>query len=163
MQTVRHKMMTIKKRWRQWPTPISSSEQGPSSLHHRQVTDAAPKVIHDPEKDTFIGYYSQQGVISLITTDYIDLVSSKLPKVNIKFSHVAVAGDGGKKRLAEGSTGYQDWERIGFPLAGAGEVVSLRKLTKYKYHIDLGGCGDHIHSRLEIIKWSCDGWMSCVE
>ena len=83
-----------------------------------------------------------KGVVLTAESEIEARRSNALPKINIKFSHVAGgAGDGGKKkkRLAKGSTEYQGWERIGFPVAG--DFMSLRELAKYKYHIDLGGGG----------------------
>ena len=78
-----------------------------------------------------------KGVVLTAESEIEARQTNTMPKVDIKFSHVA--GDGGKKRLAKGCPEYQDWERINFPVAG--EQLSLRDLAKYKYHIDLGGGG----------------------
>ncbi|KAK1732823.1 glycosyltransferase (family 90) [Skeletonema marinoi] len=78
-----------------------------------------------------------KGVVLTAESEIEARQTNTLPRINIKFSHVA--GDGGRKRLAKGSTEYQGWEQIGFPVAG--EVMPLRELAKYKYHIDLGGGG----------------------
>jgi hypothetical protein len=61
--------------------------------------------------------------------------SDALPKVNIKFSHVAEGG----KHFARGAKEYRAWEEVDFPVAG--EYLNGTQLAKYKYHIDLGGGG----------------------
>jgi len=61
--------------------------------------------------------------------------SDALPKVNIKFSHVAEGGS----HAARGAKEYMAWEEVDFPLAG--EYLNGTQLAKYKYHIDLGGGG----------------------
>jgi hypothetical protein len=78
-----------------------------------------------------------KGVVLTAESEIEARQTNTIPKLNIKFSHVA--GDGGRKRLAKGSVEYQGWEQIGFPVAG--EIMSLRELARYKYHIDLGGGG----------------------
>ena len=62
--------------------------------------------------------------------------NSPLPKINIKFTHVAEGG----MHSAIGSAEYAQFEQIGFPVAG--EYMNGLELAKYKYHIDLGGGGD---------------------
>ena len=61
--------------------------------------------------------------------------SPTLPKINIKFTHVAEGG----MHSAIGSAEYAPFEQIGFPVAG--EYMNGLELAKYKYHIDLGGGG----------------------
>jgi hypothetical protein len=78
-----------------------------------------------------------KGVVLTAESEIEALQTNAIPKINIKFSHVA--GDGGRKRLAKDCVEYQGWEQIGFPVAG--EFMSLRELARYKYHIDLGGGG----------------------
>jgi hypothetical protein len=62
-------------------------------------------------------------------------INSPLPKINIKFTHVAEGG----MHSAIGATEYAKFEEIGFPVAG--EYMNGLELAKYKYHIDLGGGG----------------------
>ena len=78
-----------------------------------------------------------KGVVLTAESEMEASQTNTLPKLNIKFSHVA--GFGKKKRLAKGSPEYQGWEQISFPVAG--DFMSLRELAKYKYQIDLGGGG----------------------
>ena len=78
-----------------------------------------------------------RGVLYTAESEIDARRSNTLPKINIKFSHVA--GNSEKKRPALGSVEYQGWESIGFPVAG--EYMNGRELARYKYHIDLGGGG----------------------
>ena len=59
-----------------------------------------------------------------------------MPWINVKFSHFM---SGGKKTLASLGEEYQAFQSVG--ISAAGEVMSLESLSKYKYHIDLGGGG----------------------
>ena len=61
--------------------------------------------------------------------------SDTLPKVNIKFTHVAEGG----RHAARGAKEYKIWEEVDFPVVG--EYLNGLQLAKYKYHIDLGGGG----------------------
>ena len=56
--------------------------------------------------------------------------SPTLPKINIKFTHVAEGG----MHSAIGAVEYAQFEEIGFPVAG--EYMNGLELAKYKYHID---------------------------
>jgi hypothetical protein len=62
--------------------------------------------------------------------------SRLLPLVNIKFTSIA----GGGQRIPTNIDGvYRGWKEVNFPVAG--EKLTLEELSKYKYHIDLGGGG----------------------
>ncbi|KAL7431470.1 hypothetical protein ACHAXM_002669 [Skeletonema potamos] len=61
---------------------------------------------------------------------------NSLPMVNIKFTSIA----GGGQRIPATIDGvYKGWKQVNFPVAG--EFLTLEELSKYKYHIDLGGGG----------------------
>ena len=59
-----------------------------------------------------------------------------LPWANMKFSHFM---SGGKKTVTSQGASYLAFESSGIPAIG--EYMSLDALSKYKYHIDLGGGG----------------------
>jgi hypothetical protein len=61
--------------------------------------------------------------------------SNTLPKVNIKFTTAAEGG----KHPAKGAIEYKEWEEIGFLVAG--DAMDEEQLSKFKYHIDIGGGG----------------------
>ncbi|KAL7496598.1 hypothetical protein ACHAWT_009274 [Skeletonema menzelii] len=66
----------------------------------------------------------------------IEATRTKTPaKINIKFADVAEGG----KHPAIGAKEYKKWEEIGFPVAG--EHMNEDVLSKFKYHIDIGGGG----------------------
>ena len=76
-----------------------------------------------------------KGVLYTAESEIEASRTGSLPKVNIKFSDVAEGG----KHAAIGAKEYQEWEKIGFPVAG--EHMDEAQLSKFKYHIDLGGGG----------------------
>ena len=76
-----------------------------------------------------------QGVVLTAEAEQEALRTNSLPKVNIKFSSARGKG----KPAAVGNPKYSKWEEIGFPLAGNG--MPPEEMSKFKYHIDLGGGG----------------------
>lgn len=76
-----------------------------------------------------------KGVVFTAEAEIEAARTNTLPKVNIKFADVAEGG----KHPAMGAREYKKWEEIGFPVAG--EHMSEQELSKYKYHIDIGGGG----------------------
>jgi len=77
-----------------------------------------------------------KGVIHTAESEIEASNTNTLPRINIKFTSVA----GGGKRIPASKGGvYKGWKEVGFPVAG--EMMTLEELSKYKYHIDLGGGG----------------------
>mmetsp|Transcript_11182 Transcript_11182/g.17063 ORF Transcript_11182/g.17063 Transcript_11182/m.17063 type:complete len:595 (-) Transcript_11182:754-2538(-) len=76
-----------------------------------------------------------QGVVLTAEAEQEALETKSLPKVNIKFSSARGKG----KPAAVGNPKYKHWEDIGFPLAGNG--MPPEEMSKFKYHIDIGGGG----------------------
>ncbi|KAL7495686.1 hypothetical protein ACHAWT_006868 [Skeletonema menzelii] len=76
-----------------------------------------------------------QGVVLTAEAEQEALPTNSLPKVNIKFSSARGKG----KPAAVGNPKYKEWEDIGFPLAGQG--MPPEEMSKFKYHIDIGGGG----------------------
>mmetsp|Transcript_11620 Transcript_11620/g.17535 ORF Transcript_11620/g.17535 Transcript_11620/m.17535 type:complete len:573 (-) Transcript_11620:1010-2728(-) len=76
-----------------------------------------------------------QGVVLTAEAEQEALQTNSLPKVNIKFSSAKGKG----KPAAIGNPKYKQWEDIGFPLAGHG--MPPEEMSKFKYHIDIGGGG----------------------
>lgn len=76
-----------------------------------------------------------QGVVLTAEAEQEALQTNSLPKVNIKFSSARGKG----KPAAVGNPKYKEWQDIGFPMAGQG--MPPEEMSKFKYHIDLGGGG----------------------
>jgi len=76
-----------------------------------------------------------KGVVYTAESEIEARRSKTLPKVNIKFASVAEGG----KHAAIGAKEYKKLEGIGFPVAG--ESLDEAQLSKFKYHIDIGGGG----------------------
>jgi len=76
-----------------------------------------------------------KGVVYTAESEIEATRTKTLPKINMKFADVAEGG----KHPAIGAKEYKKWEKIGFPVAG--ERMNEVVLSKYKYHIDIGGGG----------------------
>ena len=76
-----------------------------------------------------------KGVVYTAKSEIEATKTNTLPRINIKFADVAEGG----KHQAVGAKEYKKWEEIKFPVAG--EHMSEGDLSKFKYHIDLGGGG----------------------
>ena len=77
-----------------------------------------------------------KGVIHTAESEIEASRTNALPRINIKFTSVTGAG----KRIPANIEGvYRGWKEVGFPVAG--DTMTIEELSKYKYHIDLGGGG----------------------
>lgn len=76
-----------------------------------------------------------KGVVYTAESEIEARRTKTLPKINIKFAKVAEGG----AHPAIGAKEYKKWDEIGFPVAG--ESMDEAQLSKFKYHIDLGGGG----------------------
>ncbi len=77
-----------------------------------------------------------KGVIHTAESEIEASRTNTMPRIDIKFSSVSGQGQRYSANL-EGV--YKGWKEVGFPVAG--ESMTLQQLSKYKYHIDLGGGG----------------------